>query len=118
VKSVFVPVSDIARSIDFYEKALGLCVEANWGEYVDMRFPASGAEAAGVALYRQSVVPSFEHVTFNLGSDDVEWAHQQLSGAGFDVSELKTLGNFLHFELEDPDGHVISIIGSRQSPID
>jgi predicted enzyme related to lactoylglutathione lyase len=111
VNAVFVPVSDIARSVGFYQLALGLAVHADWGEYVDMRFPAAGPEAAGLALYRRADVPIHEHVTFNLSTDDVERVHDQLARAGFEVGELSTLGEFLHFELNDPDGHAISIVG-------
>lgn len=111
VNAVFVPVSDLASSVGFYERALGLTVQADWGDYVDMRFPAAGNEAAGLALYRQADVPAFDHVTFNLGSDDVARAHDQLTRSGFEVSELRPLGDFLHFELKDPDGHSISIVG-------
>jgi catechol 2,3-dioxygenase-like lactoylglutathione lyase family enzyme len=119
VSTVFLPVTDIERSAGWYESVLGLERTADWGEYLDMRFPDAHARESGVTLFRAAAVPRFTHATFNLLTADAPGLHADLSASGVETGELRTLGKMTYFDAVDPDGHRISIIGypgSHQRP--
>jgi catechol 2,3-dioxygenase-like lactoylglutathione lyase family enzyme len=119
VNTVFLPVTDIERSAGWYESVLGLERTADWGDYLDMRFPDAHARESGVTLFRAAAIPRFTHATFNLLAADAPGLHADLTASGVETGELRTLGRMTYFDAVDPDGHRISIIGypgSHQRP--
>ncbi|HEX7005462.1 MAG TPA: VOC family protein [Trueperaceae bacterium] len=111
VNTVFIPVSDMERSRAWYERVLGLEAVADWGEYLDMRFLAGSSEQATITLHRVDEVPPPGTDDFNLTSPQPERVRRELAEMGERVTEPKALGEFVYFELLDPDGNEISIIG-------
>ena len=111
VNTVFVPVTDIEASRTWYERTLGLEVVADWGAYLDMRFPGGSAERSGLTLHRVERVVPAEHSAFNLHTSDPAGLRQRLAQQGVRVGDLQELGEYLYFDVTDPDGNELSIVG-------
>jgi lactoylglutathione lyase len=113
-------VSDLQRSLDFYQHALGL-KETHRLEFEDfslvyLRDINSGAEVEltwnkGVAAY--DLGNGYGHLAFV--TDDLDALHTQLSGFGFEpapIKEFKRDGHLLarFFFIQDPDGYKIELL--------
>ena len=104
---VAVPVSDVDRAKAFYEQA-GFNADHDHRVSDEMRFvqltpPGSGCSIAigsGIMTTEPGSVQGLQLVV-----DDIEAAHQELSGRGVEVSEIQDFewGRFVFFK--DPDGN-------------
>lgn len=113
-------VSDLQRSLDFYQHVLGL-KETHRLEFEDfslvyLRDINSGAEVEltwnkGVAAY--DLGNGYGHLAFV--TDDLDALHTQLSGLGIapaPIKEFKRDGHLLarFFFIQDPDGYKIELL--------
>jgi len=115
VGQILVPVSDVDRAVDFYERVLGLPVL--------MRFPGIAFfDAAGVRLYLANV-PQADfrgRSTVYFWVDDVSAALELLESRGAPVRERPSIAHradaydlWLAF-VTDPDGNHVGLM--REAP--
>ena len=103
-----VPVSDIDRSVAWYERLLGRPADARpMATLADFHVSPSGwlqvfadADRAGT-------------VAVNLAVDDLDRTRADLQAAGFDVSgEFEVSRGVRLIPLADPDGSTVSVVGN------
>jgi catechol 2,3-dioxygenase-like lactoylglutathione lyase family enzyme len=108
------PVTDIHKSIAFYEDALGFAVSdrqvdenGHWS-WCSLK---SGPVELMLALRGQDIDRAYQRqargaIVFYFYPDDVAALHAALKQKGHAVSELRvTSYRMKEFELKDPDGH-------------
>lgn len=106
-----IPVSDLARSVSFYEQAFGLravfvAEQYGWGQM----------EGAGIgfALYVPGKGGGDRHpggsVDFHLAHADLESLLVQVQGSAPDAAIMANDDGSRSLEVEDPDGNVLKIM--------
>lgn len=113
IDTVFLPVSDLDRAIEWYSALLGW--QLGWRTEA-----AATLQAGGIPLtllqYRYPGVRQrpagfkFQpvgEVAFNLFAPDLESAHRRLKEAGVEVSDIEAHGVQREFRFRDPDGNVL-----------
>ncbi len=107
--TIVLQVSDLSRSIKFYEAALGL-------ELVRQSDRAAQAKVGPSALllhveYEKLSAPRGAGVHVNFSVDDAQRHHSELQARSLSPSPVsaKPWGN--QFTLTDPDGYVIEFLG-------
>ena len=110
---VGLPVSDVDRSIEWYQTVLGLrrAYEEAWGKYPAVLL----AGDSGVALFpaRGAPVPrstfdSLPHVGFRVHNDDYDAALHEIQATGIEYRESDHDAAKSIYVL-DPDSHLIEI---------
>ncbi|MCC6523812.1 MAG: VOC family protein [Polyangiaceae bacterium] len=107
-------VYDVARSIAFYEKALGFEVVTTMGEGPDFAIVARDGVDLGLVKTQAPAVEAFACCYFDV--DGVEKAHAHAMAAGATLASPLTRhpwGSY-DFVLQDPDGHRIAL-GERHA---
>lgn len=109
---VVVPVSDVDRARDFYERRLGFTVDhdTRMGEgarLVQLTPPGSGCSI----VIGEGVVPPMAPGSLQglqLVVTDIEAAHRELTAAGVEVSDVQVMGQDPN---PDPDGNPLDNVG-------
>ena len=114
VGQILVPVTDLERAVDFYERVLGLPLL--------FRYPGVAFFDAGVRIYLATPTePGFDgRATFYLRTDDVSGAVEVIEGRGGEVTVRPTVAHrderydlWLAF-VRDPDGNNVGLM--REAP--
>jgi predicted enzyme related to lactoylglutathione lyase len=105
---IAVPVSDVDRAKEFYERRAGFTLDHDHVVSDELRFvqltpPGSGCSIAFGLGMSESEPGSLQGL--QLVVDDIEAAQAELSGRGVEVGEVQDFpwGRFLFFS--DPDGN-------------
>ncbi|AXJ10819.1 VOC family protein [Arthrobacter sp. PM3] len=105
IGTVFVPVSDIAESRDWYCALLGVPAE---GEILFGHLYVLPMQGTGLVLDSKIYSPAavFRVPAFHLNTADIEAAHVHLQAAASDVTEIR---DNQWFTFKDPDGNVLMV---------
>lgn len=113
VNNVFIHVSDLERSAEWYSKLLGIpFIKENVSSPV-YNIPISAE--TGLTLDDHTLDPSFQlkpsdHVLFNFFVKDIDEAYKFIKGKGITiVKEIERIGDFAYFNFQDLDGNVLMI---------
>jgi catechol 2,3-dioxygenase-like lactoylglutathione lyase family enzyme len=105
VPAVFVPVSDLPRSVAWYSRLLGLPVPpVPTGDFHLFRLAAGGAN---VFLERRDAVRPSPHTLFSLPAPDVDRVLQFLQEYGIEVVAVDRQPDGSTVRFKDPDGNVL-----------
>ena len=107
---VKVDVTDIDRSIAWYEDKLGFKVDERYsaGTWRQLTLDGLPNTALGLMLNPQGAGLGGKKVTFVV--EDIEVLRNDLLGAGVEVDEIETLGEWVKIVFfRDPDGNVFGI---------
>lgn len=117
VDCVFLPVSDLDRSIAWYSRAIGLSLRWRDDEH---RSAAMGANAGGICLvqvrdHRPIDFPDNDFavdISFNYRTTDIDALHRSMTDQGIEVDAIVGSfdGTFRCFGFADPDGNRVSIV--------
>ncbi|MRX73428.1 VOC family protein [Bacillus lacus] len=115
VGSIFIPVTDIEKSTEWYVKFLGAKVIDNWGDGIGFYLPSGSTQLALVKV--ESPQPT-EFITkgdqkngyFNFVVDDIEAAHQHFKSNAIVTSEIDDFGGMKFFDFFDLDGNPFSVV--------
>lgn len=116
VSGIFIPVTNMKRSIEWYQQMFELEIIQESEICTGLAFPG---EATMVGLWKvdRPQPTQFEGggggyfiPYFNFESFDIEYSHALLKKNGVDVSDIKDEGDIKHFDCKDPDGNHISIV--------
>lgn len=120
IGSLFIPVSQLERSITFYTEMLGLVCRGieDWGggsRGATLFFQPHPQDAALLSLAElKQPFPVIPFPSFNIKCDDVRTLHQELRARGCRVSDLKAWDSewnyHVLFDVFDPDGHMVNMI--------
>ncbi|MGZ9585344.1 VOC family protein [Paenibacillus marinisediminis] len=106
IDTVFVYVSDLERSVQWYTNILGLQVRWNMQEYAILSV-ADGETPLTLmqSTEEQLIIPTGEQ--FNFFTPDIDKAYVHLSEQGVSVGEMNVDGGVKFFTFKDPDGNVL-----------
>lgn len=114
IDSVFVPVTDLKRSEEWYLRMFPFRVTFRSGDgtYVGFRFADSepGNLKTALTLYKKDRVIPQEHIAFNFFSEDIDDAHRFLKEQGVEVQDIQGGEGMRFFEFTDPDGNRLEAV--------
>lgn len=113
VNNVFIHVSNLRKSAEWYSNLLGIPFDKNAVESPVYNIPISGE--TGLTLDDHTFQPSFKlapsnHVLFNFYVKDIDEAYIYIKNKGITVvKEIERIGDFAYFNFQDLDGNVLMI---------
>ncbi|HEU5138690.1 MAG TPA: VOC family protein [Bacillales bacterium] len=124
VGGIFIPVTDLERSIEWYMECLNLKLVDRWPEGAGAGFTFENGEA-GLGLVKVEtkqptefrVSSRYQNCYYNFEPENVQEMHQFLKGRGVKVTEIEDHGPMEGFDFFDPDGNPFSAVRDKpQSP--
>ncbi|HEX5564844.1 MAG TPA: VOC family protein [Sporosarcina sp.] len=113
VNNVFIHVSNLERSVEWYSNLLGLpFLKENVSSPVH-NIPVTSE--TGLTLDDHTFDPGFtlkpsDHVLFNFFVNDIDEAYDFIHNKGIKiVKEIERIGDFAYFNFQDLDGNVLMI---------
>ncbi len=105
------PVSDVAKSIEYYKHMLGFEVMFTWGELPSYAvLKRDDAVSLHLSLRDENFKPASRHVTLYVFVYNVDDVYNDFVGKG--VTILNPVGDreygMRDFDIEDPDGFILS----------
>ncbi|WP_251041137.1 VOC family protein [Bacillus sp. ISL-45] len=113
VNNVFIHVSNLGKSAEWYSNLLGIPFNPEKVESPVYNIPVTSE--TGLTLDDHTFDPGFElkpsnHVLFNFLAEDVDEAYTFLKSNGISITkEIERIGDFAYFNFKDPDGNVLMI---------
>lgn len=113
INNVFIHVSNLEKSVEWYSKLLGVPFNKDNISSPVYNIPITGE--TGLTLDDHSFDPSFRlnpsnHVLFNFFAKDVDEAYKFIKNEGIPiVREIERIGDFAYFNFQDLDGNVLMI---------
>lgn len=112
IDTIFIPVTDLKRSAEWYERLLDLdrvyvTPDTN---YIGFRFKGAGPQATALTLFRSETIPQCKHAAFNLFTSDVEEAHRIFQEKQVKVTEVHDEAGMQFFDFWDLDGNWAQLI--------
>ena len=121
--SVYIIVKDFQKSVDFYEKLLGIPLTSeNNGRFASFYFEGhcisilNGMFDDNDFFRDIALAPNTHKFTFNFSADDLRASHARITALGLadDLSKIQYfcyVAPYYFFTLTDPDGNMIEITG-------
>lgn len=120
VGSIFIPVTDIEKSTEWYVKFLGARVIDSWGDGTGLYLPTGSTQLALVKV--ESPQPSEFIINddqkngyYNFVVDDIDTAHQHFKNNGIVTTEIDDFGGMQSFDFFDLDGNPFSVVNEVNS---
>lgn len=115
VGSIFIPVTDVEKSTEWYQKFLGVKKIDSWEDGVGLYFPTGSTQLALVKVeYHQptefNIKGNQKNSYYNFVVEDIETAHQHFKNYGIETSEINDFGGMKFFEFFDLDGNPFSVV--------
>ncbi|CAG9623135.1 VOC family protein [Sutcliffiella rhizosphaerae] len=115
VGTIFVPVTNIEKSTDWYETFLGVRKIDSWENGVGFYFPTGSTQLALVKV--ESPQPTEfttksnkKNTYYNFVVDDIETAHQHFKSNEIATSEIHDFEGMKFFDFYDLDGNLFSVV--------
>ncbi|MGM0863225.1 MAG: VOC family protein [Bacillota bacterium] len=115
VGSVFIPVTNMEKSMKWYEKNLDVRKIDSWDGGAGFYFPNSDTQLGLVQV--DSPQPTEfvirgrkKNVYFNFLVEDIEEVHKELKKSGVVISEIEDFGGMKGFEFFDLDNNPFSVV--------
>ena len=120
IGSIFIPVTNIEKSSDWYEKFLGVKIIDRWEEGAGFYLPTGSTQ---LALIKVDTPQPTEFTTkgskknsyYNFVVDDIEAVHQQFKDNGIVTSDIDQFGEMKFFDFYDLDGNPFSVVNEVES---
>jgi len=121
--SIYLVVKDFRKSIDFYEKLLGIPLAfENKDRFASFQFEGhqicmlNGLFDDNDYFREITLAPNTHKFTFNFCADDLRASHERIKVLGIaeDLSRVKYfcyVAPYYFFTLTDPDGNMIEVTG-------
>ncbi len=115
VGSVFIPVTDMEKSMKWYEKHLGVRKIDTWDGGAGFYFPNSDTQLGLVQVDSPQptefvISGKKKNVYFNFLVEDIEEVHKDLKNSGVVTSEIEDFGGMKGFEFFDLDHNPFSVV--------
>ena len=122
VRSIALRSTDVERSTRFFTQGLGMIVRGRVerGALTEVMYAFEGKELETGVLVKQTkgkaasapVDHGNAETTVIIGVPDASAVKMRLSDAGYSPSEMRELGPYRIFDVNDPDGHHFEIVQS------
>ena len=115
VGSIFIPVTDIEKSTDWYVKFLGVKIIDSWGDGTGFYLPTGSTQLALIKVESPQptefiVKGDQKNSYFNFVVNDIETAYQQFKQNGIVTTEIDDFGGMKFFDFIDLDGNPFSVV--------
>lgn len=116
INNVFIHVSNLEKSAEWYSNLLGL--PFNKGIVKSPVYNIPITSETGLTLDDHTFDPQFklnpsDHVLFNFFVTDIDVAYEFVNNKGITiVKEIERIGNFAYFNFKDLDSNVLMICNS------
>ena len=115
IGSIFIPVTDIEKSTDWYVKFLGVKLIDSWREGAGFYLPNGTAQLALIKVESPKptefiIQEDRKNTYFNFIVDDIETAHQKFVQNGIVTTEIDDIGGMKFFDFFDLDGNPFSVV--------
>jgi len=114
VASIFIPVTDIARSAEWYVRMFDLETIEKTDQRVGLAFPKGQTLVLLWKVDKPQPVQfdsgQYMMPYFNFTSYDIDNSYRQLKSKGAELSEIHEEDGFRFFEAFDPDGNPFNIV--------
>lgn len=115
VSGIFIPVTDMERSVEWYVRVFGLETVESSGMCTGLAFPG---EVTLVNLWKVGhpqptqfdAEGGYKIPYYNFESFDIAYSHTSLKEKGVEVMPIVNAGGIRFFDFVDPDGNQISIV--------
>lgn len=113
VNNVFIHVSNLKKSAQWYSRLMGLPFTPE--DAVSPVYNIPVTTETGLSLDDHTFDPGFvlkpsTHVLFNFYAEDIDLAYSYIKESGITVvKEIERIGELAYFNIEDPDGNVLMI---------
>lgn len=114
--AVFLRISDLEKSIEFYSDVLGLKLRdvEQWDNGRGANYIISENSPLLTLIETDENLQVQNHPTFNLNCSNIVELHEKLIGQGLKVGELNKWSSEINvhidFDIYDPDGNAINLI--------
>ncbi|WLD92828.1 VOC family protein [Alkalihalobacillus sp. AL-G] len=123
IGSIFIPVTDLERSIKWYAEHLGLQLVNRWEnnsgagfsfEHGDAFLGLVNVERRQPTDFEVSKDSSFRNCYYNFEPEDVYAMHTKLKENDVEVTDVIDYGPMVGFDFFDPDGNCLSAVRDKQ----
>lgn len=116
VNNVFIHVSNLRQSAQWYSDLLGIPFNSKEVESPVYNIPVNsetGLTLDDHSLQKGFILKPSEHVLFNFYAEDIDAAYSFVKSKDVTiVKEIERIGDFAYFNFSDPDGNVLMICNS------
>lgn len=109
MNEIYLPVTDLERSLNWFEWIFGVRLEWRHADKVKISFSGNGS----IVLVKSEELNRYTHIPFNLESYNMVKSLAMLKEKGVKVSKSSITDGFHCFDFFDPDGNRIGIVGSE-----
>ncbi|MBM7587465.1 putative enzyme related to lactoylglutathione lyase [Bacillus pakistanensis] len=120
VGSIFIPVTNMEKSMAWYEKNLGVKMIDQWDEGAGFYFPNSSTQMALVQVQNPQptefvIKGNKKNVYFNFLVEDIEEVYDHLNNNGVVTTEIEDFGGMKGFDFFDLDENPFSVVNEDKS---
>lgn len=120
VGSIFIPVTDVKKSSEWYEKYLGAKEIDSWEDGAGFYLPTGSTQLALVKVEFSQPTEFFINESkkksyYNFVVDDIEAAYQHFNAANITTTEIDAYGDMKFFDFFDLDGNLFSVVNEVTS---
>ncbi|KMJ57454.1 glyoxalase [Bacillus sp. LL01] len=115
VGSIFIPVTNLQKSIEWYESNLGMTKIGEWDEGAGFYLPNSPTQIGLVQVESPqptefTIKGSNKNVYYNFIVEDIDATYRQLNDKGVITTEIEDFGGMKGFDFFDLDGNPFSVV--------
>ncbi|KML02906.1 VOC family protein [Rossellomorea marisflavi] len=115
VGSIFIPVTDLERSMAWCEEHLGVKKIDEWEDGVGYCLPDGLTQLALVKVESRqetefTIKGDRKNAYFNFLTENIEAVHEGFRRHGVTVTAIEDFGGMKAFDFNDPDGNPFSIV--------
>ncbi|GIO23053.1 VOC family protein [Oceanobacillus sp. J11TS1] len=119
IGSIFIPVTDIEKSTDWYKQYLGAKLIDSWEGRSGLYLPI-GSTQLGLIKVTESQPTEFtikgsqKNSYYNFVVDDITAAHQHFKSNDIATTEIMRFGDMKFFDFFDLDGNPFSVVNEMK----
>jgi glyoxylase I family protein len=115
IGSIFIPVTDIEKSTEWYQNYLGVKRIEDWEDGAGFYLPTGSTQLALVKVDSRQptefiIKGNQKNSYYNFIVDDIETAHQHFKNNGIVTTEIDDFGGMKFFDFFDLDGNPFSVV--------
>ncbi|MCM3398134.1 VOC family protein [Oceanobacillus profundus] len=115
IGGIFIPVTNIEKSTEWYENFLGVKKIDSWEDGVGFYLPTGSTQLALVKVENPQptefiIKGNQKNAYYNFIVDDIEIAHKHFKNNGIVTTEIDVFGGMKFFDFFDLDGNPFSVV--------
>lgn len=120
IGSIFIPVTDVEASAEWFQKYLGVKTIDSWEDGAGFYFPSGSTQLALVKVDSKQPTEfnakgSQKNAYYNFVVEDIEAAHQHFKENGIVTTAIENYDGMKFFDFFDLDGNPFSVVQEGDS---